>query len=532
MVPVGDWYDSRMRNLSETDRTRDESRVGSGFGKKVENWVGRDMVYPTNVLHGATECGNRNHSAVFPYWLPEWFIKLFTDPGDTVLDPFMGSGTTAFAALEHGRNVIGIEIHEPYYRELRDRLTDEYEVREVDQPIKAITDEQIIDYVEENIGIFHTNRLNSLRELTLKYLLLRKNPYLFLQKNLFTPEAIVRSLLDAHLSSQEETMFGNFFEGLAIYIAGEVHGAIPSIADEVDLEFNKEGVRYIVSLKSGPNWANSSQVKKLRADFQAAARTLRQRYNNPPFIFVNGCYYGRDEQPDKGDYFKYCGQRFWELISEDPGLYTRIIEPLAHDAQARDDAFNKDYGAVVTRFATEFRHDFCDAGGYVDWDKLVRYSSAVTPLLDKPVEKRAVNRLSGVRNIFDTLSDWGYPELSAALEILFPHPDVGNYSLDQVMGSLRGLVMFMGTVQAGSPDGVDNTDEGRVSCEWKLADGRTATVTFLDVDHVSLEATDPEGVQIRIRNSQKAKMSTGINRLVEHQLFDRRVAAGNAAADG
>lgn len=122
MVPIGDWYDNRMRNLSETDRVRDESKVGSGFGKKVENWLGRDLVYPTNVLHRATECGNRNHSAVFPHWLPEWFIDLFTDPGDTVLDPFIGSGTTAFAALDKGRNVIGIEMHEPYYDELKRRL--------------------------------------------------------------------------------------------------------------------------------------------------------------------------------------------------------------------------------------------------------------------------------------------------------------------------------------------------------------------------------------------------------------------------
>ena len=81
MVPVGDWYESRMKNLSETDKMRDASRVGSGFRKRVENWLGRDMVYPTNVLHGATECSNRNHSAVFPYWLPEWVIHLFTDPG-------------------------------------------------------------------------------------------------------------------------------------------------------------------------------------------------------------------------------------------------------------------------------------------------------------------------------------------------------------------------------------------------------------------------------------------------------------------
>ncbi len=125
MIPVGEWYESRMNNLSATDRTRDESKVGSGFGKKVENWLGRDMVYPTNVLHRATECGNREHSAVFPHWLPEWFIDLFTDPGDVVLDPFIGSGTTAFAALNKSRHVIGIEKHEPYYQSLKQRLEQE-----------------------------------------------------------------------------------------------------------------------------------------------------------------------------------------------------------------------------------------------------------------------------------------------------------------------------------------------------------------------------------------------------------------------
>ena len=122
MVPVGDWYDNRMRNLSETDRARDESKVGSGFGKKVENWLGREMVYPTNVLHGATECGNRQHSAVFPYWLPEWFIELFSDPGDVVLDPFAGAGTAVFAALTMGRNAIGVEIHEPYFVKMKEQL--------------------------------------------------------------------------------------------------------------------------------------------------------------------------------------------------------------------------------------------------------------------------------------------------------------------------------------------------------------------------------------------------------------------------
>lgn len=122
MVPVGDWADSRLRKLSQTDRQRDESRVNSGFGKNISNWVGRDLVYPTNVLHMATECANRSHSAVFPVWLPEWFIKLFTAEGDLVLDPFMGSGTTGVAAKGTGRDYVGIEVISKYVTQARKRI--------------------------------------------------------------------------------------------------------------------------------------------------------------------------------------------------------------------------------------------------------------------------------------------------------------------------------------------------------------------------------------------------------------------------
>lgn len=114
MVPVGDWSKTRLSRLSQTDQMRDESRVNSGFGKNVSNWIGRDMVYPTNVIHMSTECSNRNHSAAFPMELPAWFIKLFTVEGDLVLDPFIGSGTTAEVAKDLGRNYVGIDINPEY----------------------------------------------------------------------------------------------------------------------------------------------------------------------------------------------------------------------------------------------------------------------------------------------------------------------------------------------------------------------------------------------------------------------------------
>jgi len=126
MVPIGDWAKSRLRNLSEKDKRRDNSRVGSGFGKNISNWIGRDMAYPSNVLHLATECSNKNHSAAFPRELPKWFINLFTKEGDVVLDPFMGSGTTNFVANEMNRKTIGIEIMEEYYTMVTKEFREKY----------------------------------------------------------------------------------------------------------------------------------------------------------------------------------------------------------------------------------------------------------------------------------------------------------------------------------------------------------------------------------------------------------------------
>jgi len=114
MVPMGDWAKSRLKDLSETDKRRDNSKVESGFGKNISNWIGREMAYPTNVLHFATECGNKSHSAAFPLELPTWFIRLLTKPGDIVLDPFLGSGTTAVAANRFERSYLGIEISAEY----------------------------------------------------------------------------------------------------------------------------------------------------------------------------------------------------------------------------------------------------------------------------------------------------------------------------------------------------------------------------------------------------------------------------------
>ena len=115
-IPMGNWAEKRLKKLSETDMKRDESKVKSGFGKKIQNWVGKSTVYPDNVLYFATVCDNRNHSAAFPLELPNWFIKLFSKKGDIILDPFLGSGTTALAAKTLQRHYVGMESNSQYYK--------------------------------------------------------------------------------------------------------------------------------------------------------------------------------------------------------------------------------------------------------------------------------------------------------------------------------------------------------------------------------------------------------------------------------
>ena len=136
MVPMGEWKKTRMKNLSDTDKIRDNSKVGSGFGKNISNWIDREKAYPTNVLHLATECNNKNHSAAFPEELPEWFIKLFTKTHDTVLDPFMGSGTTVMVANRMKRHSIGIDITPEYYEMVKEQV----------QPVELILLEPTIRY--------------------------------------------------------------------------------------------------------------------------------------------------------------------------------------------------------------------------------------------------------------------------------------------------------------------------------------------------------------------------------------------------
>ena len=243
--------------------------------------------------------------------------------------------------------------------------------------MKSIEISDVRTYVENNIGSFHLKRLENLEKLKLSKILKRKNPYLFKAKNILTAQDLVKILLDAHLSSQEETIFGDFLEGLAIFINERAYGGKKSSAEGIDLEFNKNDIRYIVAIKSGPNWGNSRQISKMKDDFRRAKRILRTSKSNLQIVAINGCCYGRNNKPDKGDYFKFCGQMFWEFISDNQNLYVEIIEPLGHKAKEKNEAFLEAYSRIINKFTLEFSQKFC-IDGKIDWNTLVKFNSSVS----------------------------------------------------------------------------------------------------------------------------------------------------------
>lgn len=243
--------------------------------------------------------------------------------------------------------------------------------------MNKLNPDHVLEYVENNIGIFHKKRIQSLDTLKLSKILKRKNPYLYKAKNVLTAGEIVKGIVDAHISSNEETIFGDWLEGLAIFINEKTCNGYKSGIKGIDLEFDHSNIRYIVTIKSGPNWGNSSQISKMIADFKTAKKTLRTSNNSQLHIIaVNGCCYGKDSNCDKGDYFKYCGQQFWQFISGDANLYTDIIEPLGHKAKEKNDEFTSSYVKVINKFTKEFITDFCTDSGEIDWKKLIQFNSS------------------------------------------------------------------------------------------------------------------------------------------------------------
>jgi len=237
--------------------------------------------------------------------------------------------------------------------------------------MRSLDLDRVCEYVNSNIVYFHQRRIASLERLTLDRLL-KKNPYLFKAKHITTAGELIEGLLEAFLSSSEEKFFGDFLESLAVFVAEQTCGGHKSVAQGVDLEFINAGTHYVVSIKSGPNWGNSSQHKKLAQDLRDAVirvKLSRTTLNVQPVLGI--CYGKTRTSYMKAGYLKVVGQNFWYLISENEDLYTDIIEPIGYRAKEHNEVFYVERARVVNRFTGQF----IESSGAIDWVRLVAFNS-------------------------------------------------------------------------------------------------------------------------------------------------------------
>lgn len=240
---------------------------------------------------------------------------------------------------------------------------------------------------EQVIEPFYKIRLEKLNSLKLTDILKRKNPYLFRAKNIELAGELVKSIVDAFLSSQEETLFGNFLESFAIYVSSEIDGGFKSNLKSVDLEFRRNNIYYVVGIKSGTNWGNADQIGQMRNNFKIAKALLREEDITKEIIAVNGCIYGKDRSPFKiyidkktgkpdpdKDYYKYAGQDFWNFISQDQELYRKIIIPISQEGRQKDEVFKKAYAAKINEMTQNFMEKFMK-DNQIDWLKFVDFVS-------------------------------------------------------------------------------------------------------------------------------------------------------------
>lgn len=234
---------------------------------------------------------------------------------------------------------------------------------------------ELNNYVNKNIVSFHEKRINCLQKLTLQKLI-KKNPYLFKAKNVESAGELISGFLEAFLSSSEEKMFGDFLEGLAIFIASKTRNGHKSSSTGIDLELIEENQHYLISIKSGPNWGNNSQITKLSEDFDKARRTILQQNAHINVLNILGICYGKTRTTvTKRGYWKLVGQNFWYFISGEKDLYTDIIEPIGFEAKKHNKKFTTDKNNFLNKMTGDFIKEYCNENGKINWNTLVEHNS-------------------------------------------------------------------------------------------------------------------------------------------------------------
>jgi hypothetical protein len=230
-------------------------------------------------------------------------------------------------------------------------------------------------FIRAKMDTYQRSRVDKLTKLKPQDVLARKNPYIFLSKNLGTADELAELILQAHTSSSEETQFGQLLEDVAIYVSELVYGGQKSSTTGIDLDVRKDGIRYLIAIKSGKNWGNADQIAKLKTNFAKAKQVLAQNSQSGHVEAMLGVCYGITKDGNNGIYLFKGGQSFWYFISGESSFYTDVIEPIGHEAEVHSETFKTERDKAKNRFVKFILDNFCDNDGLIDWKKFVKFNS-------------------------------------------------------------------------------------------------------------------------------------------------------------
>ncbi len=229
-------------------------------------------------------------------------------------------------------------------------------------------------FVDDRLGGLHAKLINTLKDLNLSDLIRQKNFIYLITKDTGNAFDVVKSLVDDYLFLPQEIIINEFLKQIVIAVASQIYNTRESTHEGIDVELTKDGIKYFVTIGADPYPVNNIVINKVIESFANAKRPKSMDTPGTPYKFVYGCFYGIDNQIDKGDYLMFCGQRFWEFISSDPEFYLEIIEPISNLSALKNDEYYVEYSRLLNIFTAEFLCDFCQ-NGVIDWAKLVKINS-------------------------------------------------------------------------------------------------------------------------------------------------------------
>jgi hypothetical protein len=235
---------------------------------------------------------------------------------------------------------------------------------------------EMLSFLSDRFRQMFLHQTEKIEQIRLSDILQESDGYFLACKNVLLIGDFIRDGINRVMLPTEKNLFHCLLVDLAVFVCEKTYGGTKSAAEGIDLEFEKDSVKYIVTIKSGPNWGNSRQIAAMKRDFNKAKRILHTNAPEKNIVAICGCGYGRDNNPDKGEYQKYCGQKFWEFVSGNEFLYTEIIEPLGHKAKERNEKFLDSYSQIINKFTMEFANEFC-TNNKIDWENLVKFNSSI-----------------------------------------------------------------------------------------------------------------------------------------------------------